>query len=112
MNNQLTINLPERIGIVIIIKPIDLNSISLDKLKSESGFYHTIKNTDYILDNIPDILFSKTGFTPLAGGNLVIIYKNEYGHEMAITVLGSTMDGRFTDVEKIVSTLYNINYGK
>lgn len=82
------------------------------ELKSESGFYHTIKNTDYILDKIPDILFSKTGFTPLAGGNLVIIYKNEYGHEIAITVLGSTMDGRFTDVEKIVSTLYNINYGE
>jgi len=78
---------------------------------SESGFRHNIKNTDVILDKIPNILFSKTGYTPLAGGNLVIIYKNKYDHDIAITVLGSTIDGRFTDMEKIVDTLYNLDYG-
>ena len=78
---------------------------------SESGFQHNIKNTNIILDKIPNILFSKTGYTPLAGGNLVIIYKNKYDHDIAITVLGSTIDGRFTDMEKIVDTLYNLDYG-
>jgi len=78
---------------------------------SESGFRHNIKNTNIILDKIPNILFSKTGYTPLAGGNLVIIYKNKYGHDIAITVLGSTIEGRFTDMEKIVNTLYNLDYG-
>ena len=80
-------------------------------IKSESGINHNIKNTSSILNRIPDILFSKTGLTPLAGGNLTIIYKNKYGHNIAITILGSTSEGRFYDVEKIVDTLYNLDYG-
>jgi D-alanyl-D-alanine carboxypeptidase len=80
-------------------------------IKSESGVSHNIKNTDEALNKIPNILFSKTGDTPLAGGNLTIIYEDKYGHDIAITVLGSTEDGRFSDMEKIVNTLYNLNYG-
>ncbi|MEK7104873.1 MAG: hypothetical protein AAB868_02435, partial [Patescibacteria group bacterium] len=37
-------------------------------IKSESGVNHNIKNISNILDKIPNILFSKTGLTPLAGG--------------------------------------------
>ena len=80
-------------------------------IKSESGVNHNIKNISNILDKIPNILFSKTGLTPLAGGNLTVIYKNKYKHIIAITVLGSTEEGRFYDVEKIVDTLYNLDYG-
>jgi D-alanyl-D-alanine carboxypeptidase len=80
-------------------------------IKSQSGLTHNIKNTNTILDKIPNILLSKTGFTPLAGGNLTIIYENKYGNIIAITVLGSTIDGRFSDMEKIVDTLYNLDYG-
>ena len=80
-------------------------------IKSENGFEHSIKNTDIILDKVPGILFSKTGFTPLSGGNLTIIYKNKYGHDIAITVLGSTEEGRFSDMEKIIDALYNLDYG-
>lgn len=79
-------------------------------IKSESGFEHNIKNTNIILDKIFGILFSKTGFTPLAGGNLSVIYANKYGHNIAITVLGSTIDDRFSDMEKIVDILYNLDY--
>ena len=80
-------------------------------IKSESGINHNIKNTSSILNRIPDILFSKTGLTPLAGGNLTIIYKNKYGHNITITILGSTSEGRFSDVEKIVNMLNDLNYG-
>ncbi|HAS80529.1 MAG: Serine-type D-Ala-D-Ala carboxypeptidase [Candidatus Nomurabacteria bacterium GW2011_GWE1_32_28] len=80
-------------------------------IKSKNGFNHNIKNTNIILDKIPNILFSKTGFTELAKGNLVIIYKNKHGHDIAITVLGSSIDGRFTDMEKIIDVLYNLDYG-
>lgn len=80
-------------------------------IKSESGVNHNIKNTSNILDKIPDILFSKTGLTPLAGGNLTIIYKNKYRHNIAITILGSSSEGRFSDMEKIVDTLNDLNYG-
>ncbi len=80
------------------------------KIKSESGYIHDVLNTNLIIDKIPSILFSKTGYTDLAGGNLTIIFKNAYGHRLAITVLGSTMQGRFIDMEKIVSALYNLDY--
>ncbi len=78
-------------------------------VKSLSGFTHTVKNTDEDIGKIPNLLFSKTGNTDMAGGNLTIIFKNALGHEIAITVLGSTYEGRFTDMEKIVNALYGMN---
>lgn len=82
------------------------------RVKSESGFTHNIKNTNLSINRIPGIMFSKTGFTQLAGGNLTIIFKNAYEHNLAVTLLGSTMEGRFSDMEKIVNALYNLNYNE
>lgn len=76
-------------------------------VKSESGFDHKYKNTNILIGKIPNLLFSKTGFTETAGGSLVIIFKDKNGHDIAVTVLGSTYDGRFSDMEKIVNLLYN-----
>ncbi len=76
-------------------------------ITSLSGFNHTFKNTDTTVDKIPNLLFSKTGFTSSAGGNLAIIFKNKNGDEIAVTVLGSTFLGRFSDMEKIVNILYS-----
>jgi len=78
-------------------------------LRSESGFDHNFKNTNLFLDKIPNLLFSKTGFTDLAGGNLTVIFETATGKKIAITVLGSTMEGRFIDVEKLVNVLYGID---
>ena len=80
-------------------------------LKSESGFVHIIKNTDTVLGQIPNVIFSKTGFTAIAGGNLTIIFRDKMGHDIAITVLGSTFEGRFTDMEKLVNVL-ELSYNK
>jgi D-alanyl-D-alanine carboxypeptidase len=77
-------------------------------LKSESGFMHNFKNTDILVEKIPNLLFSKTGFTDVAGGSLAIIFKNKNGHDIAVTILGSTFDGRFIDMENIVNVLYSI----
>ncbi len=74
-------------------------------LKSESGFTHDIKNTNIIIGQIPNLLFSKTGFTDLAGGNLTIVFKNKNDHKIAITVLGSTLAGRFSDMQKLINVL-------
>lgn len=76
-------------------------------LTSLSDFEHTFKNTDIIIEKIPNLLFSKTGFTEVAGGNLTVVFVNKDGHLVAITVLGSSFEGRFTDMEKIVDALYN-----
>lgn len=74
-------------------------------LKSESGFWHTFTNTDILIGQIPNLLFSKTGYTELSGGNLSIILKDKDDHLIAVTVLSSTYNGRFKDMEKIVNML-------
>jgi D-alanyl-D-alanine carboxypeptidase len=77
---------------------------------SESGKKYLVFNRNTSLEKIPNIIFSKTGFTKLAGGNLSVIFKDRRNHFIAVTVLGSSIDGRFKDVEKIVNILYNFNY--
>lgn len=79
-------------------------------LESESGLIHKVENTDTALGVIPNVLFSKTGFTSIAGGNLSIIFIDKMNHKVAVTVLGSTFEGRFTDMEKIVNVL-QLSYG-
>lgn len=73
--------------------------------KSYSGFEHVAQNTNIIVNKIPNLLFSKTGNTNLAGGNLTIVFKNKHDQVFAVTILGSTQSGRFTDMQKIVSVL-------
>ncbi|MES2023751.1 MAG: serine hydrolase [Patescibacteria group bacterium] len=87
-----------------------VTTLSEITLTSDSGFVHNVKNTDTITEKIPNILFSKTGYTDITGGNLSIIFKNKNGHDIAITVLGSTFLGRFSDMENLVNALYNLNF--
>lgn len=64
---------------------------------------HTARNTDLIVSNIPGLKASKTGFTDLAGGNLVVAFDPEIGHPVVISILGSTEEGRFSDMMKLVN---------
>ncbi len=73
---------------------------SLVIYQSENKVLYTAKNTNIITDNMPDMVASKTGYTPLANGNLTVAI-NIQGHKYGIAVLGSTQSGRFTDVQKI-----------
>ena len=66
---------------------------------------HAAKNTNDIISDIPGLLASKTGYTATAGGSLSIIFDPELGHPIAITVLGSTEEGRFTDVRTLVNAM-------
>jgi D-alanyl-D-alanine carboxypeptidase len=74
---------------------------SAEDFISESNIRHTAINTNISLDKISGILASKTGFTDLAGGNLAIIFDAGIMHPIAVVVLGSSTDGRFTDVVKL-----------
>jgi len=69
---------------------------------SESNLRHIAINTDTLVDKIPGLVASKTGFTDLAGGNLVIAFDAGLMHPVIIALLGSTEDGRFTDMEQLV----------
>lgn len=63
------------------------------------------KNTNRIIGDIPGLVSSKTGYTDLAGGNLAIIFEAGPKRPIVAVVLGSTEDGRFNDMKKIVQTM-------
>lgn len=63
---------------------------------------YTISNTNDAIDQIPGLVASKTGYTDLAGGNLVILFDAGPMHPVAVAVLGSTLDGRFSDTISLV----------
>jgi D-alanyl-D-alanine carboxypeptidase len=71
--------------------------------KEENGNSHEAENTNKIVDSIPLLRASKTGFTDLAGGNLSVVFDAGVAKPIVITVLGSTQEGRFDDVIKLVN---------
>lgn len=77
-------------------------------ISDENNDSYLAENTNEIINSIPSPIASKTGFTDLAGGNLVIAFDAGLGHPIIISVLGSTEKGRFEDMMKLVdaSMLY------
>ncbi len=75
------------------------------RVYNTDGNYHEAFNTNDLVGDIPNLLGSKTGFTDLAGGNLTIAFDAGINHPIIITVLGSTRDGRFSDVIKLVESV-------
>jgi D-alanyl-D-alanine carboxypeptidase len=71
-------------------------------ITSLSGWPHVVKNTNREVTAIPGLLASKTGFTDLAGGNLIIAVDIGIGHPIVISVLGSSRDGRFIDAKELL----------
>jgi D-alanyl-D-alanine carboxypeptidase len=65
---------------------------------NESGEYHEVENTNEIVNKIDGLIASKTGYTELSGGNLVIAFNAGLNHPIIVVVLGSTFKERFTDV--------------
>lgn len=63
--------------------------------------YRNFKNTDLLINQLPGILASKTGYSDLAGGNLAIIADAGFHNPVVIVVLGSSEQGRFEDVKKL-----------
>ena len=63
----------------------------------------TLHATDAPLLSIPGLIGAKTGYTDLAGGNLVAVFDREIGHPLVAVVLGSTKDGRFKDIAALIS---------
>jgi D-alanyl-D-alanine carboxypeptidase len=71
-------------------------------VSSLSNVKHLAKNTNEVVDDIPNIIASKTGYTDLAGGNLTIAFDMGLSYPIIITVLGSDREGRFSDILKLV----------
>jgi D-alanyl-D-alanine carboxypeptidase len=75
----------------------ELNFVSATK------FQHDVKNTNQGVRNIPGVIGSKTGYTDLAQGNLVVTFAPALDGPYIAVVMGSTYEGRFTDIEKLVA---------
>lgn len=70
---------------------------------SFGGTSYKVKNTDPVVDTIPRLLLSKTGYTDLAGGNLVLVFDVGIQHPIAVVVLDSSKKARFTDGTTLVA---------
>lgn len=94
------------------VRPDIFQSTAMPEIpfESQSGLHHTAINTNIALGDMPGVVFSKTGATNLAGGNLTVIFENKNGEHIAATVLGSSMSGRFADMAKIIQALYNMEH--
>ncbi|HEY4515838.1 MAG TPA: hypothetical protein VJH67_01470 [Candidatus Paceibacterota bacterium] len=71
-------------------------------IRDLSNDFYNAENTNEIINSVPSPIASKTGYTKLAGGNLVMAYDAGLGHPIVISVLGSTQEGRFSDMLKLI----------
>ena len=76
-------------------------------VESLSGNTYTFKNTNPDVERIPGLMLSKTGYTDLAGGNLAVIFDASINHPIAVVVLGSSVENRFTDVDRLVQATFS-----
>lgn len=63
---------------------------------------HAALNTNKAINSIPNVIASKTGYTELSGGNVVVAFDAGINRPIIISVLGSTYDGRFVDLKTLV----------
>ena len=66
-------------------------------------YKYKYKNTNPYLNKWPFLFFTKTGWTELAGGNLVSIFNITANQKIAIIILGSDKNGRFTETERLLN---------
>ena len=71
--------------------------------RTEKGKTYEILNTNPTVLYAPRLLLSKTGFTDLAGGNLTLVFDVGINHPIALVVLNSTAEARFTDAQALVA---------
>ncbi len=60
-------------------------------------------NTNEAVGDLPGLIMGKTGITDLAGGNLAIVFEVAPNHPVVAVILGSTRDGRFEDMKRLVA---------
>jgi D-alanyl-D-alanine carboxypeptidase len=72
-----------------------------------SGRQVTVKATGLPILDIPGIIGLKTGYTDLAGGNLVVAFDADVNRPLIAVVLGSTQKGRFQDMRVLINAARN-----
>ena len=73
---------------------------------SLSDIRHVIKPTFLLRNKISQFIGAKTGFTDLAGGNLLIVFEHPIGSPVGIVILGSSYEGRFKDADILLDVIH------
>lgn len=68
-----------------------------------SGKQLVANATTLPLLDTPGFIGAKTGYTDLAGGNLVAAFDIDVGHPLIAVVLGSSEIGRFSDIRTLIN---------
>lgn len=68
---------------------------------SVQGKKHIFESIAVPVMPIPELISAKTGYTELAGGNLVFAFGLGVGRQFIAVVLGSSYEGRFEDAMKL-----------
>jgi D-alanyl-D-alanine carboxypeptidase len=89
---------------------VDPTRLSNTRVYDIQGIYHEVENTNGVLDKIPNLIASKTGFTDLAGGNLIVAFDLGFDRPIIVTVLGSTRSDRFVDVLTLIEAVQKAAY--
>ena len=76
-------------------------------IASQDGEMHEANNTNLVIGEIAKVIGSKTGYTTLAGGNLVVAFDAGLDRPVVAVVLGSSYQGRFSDMVKLVEAIKN-----
>ncbi len=76
-------------------------------ITSEYGNFYTATNTNQTIGEFPSLIGSKTGYTDLSGGNLVVTVDPSLNRPVIIVILGSTFEGRFADAEQLSGAVSN-----
>lgn len=99
---------------IVMAHPEMLEATSEESVSVSSlnNLTHEGKNTNDLINQIPGLIASKTGYTNTAGGNLSLIFDPELGRPIIVTVLGSTEEGRFQDVGKLIAATLSYITGK
>ncbi len=93
---------------------VALTTLDVTTVSNEEGAYHVAKNTNEYVDEMTGLIASKTGYTELSGGNLVVAVNVGLNRPIVVAVLGSTYDGRFQDTLDLIkrARLYIENEGE
>lgn len=81
---------------------VALTNLDVTTVNNEAGQYHIAKNTNESIHEIEGLIASKTGYTDLSGGNLVVAVNVGLNRPVIVTVLGSTQEGRFADTLDLI----------
>lgn len=85
-----------------ITDAVALTNLGMKSIKNKDGAYHVAKNTNEVVDDIQGLIASKTGYTALSGGNLVVAVNMGLNRPIVTVVLGSSENGRFADTLELI----------